>query len=125
MPRVHSKREYLIRIHFSKALPLVQHQHLAPFFTVAASLYSTHIKELYNQQLSIPAEILIFIKGELVAVHLYMVRVSFRGGDLPPPLQKFLPPINLNAPEAIYESAKCKNFLEQHSQVPECAPETI
>ena len=32
-----------------------------------------------------------------------------------------------NAPEAIYKSIKCKNFLEQHSQVqvPESAPETI
>ena len=28
------------------------------------------------------------------------------------------------APEAIYESVKCKTFLQQHSQVPEHAPES-
>jgi len=72
----------------------------------------------------------------VILINLYMLRVSFRGewgGAFALPFKNSCSPYKAmvyikvfqNAPEAIYESIKCKYFLEQHSQVPECAPETI
>jgi len=77
----------------------------------------------------------IYIYCRRIKAMLHTTRVSFRGASAP--LHKLLPPskflamvyikVPQNAPEAIYKSVKCKNFLEQHSQVqvPESAPETI
>jgi len=65
----------------------------------------------------------------------HILRVSFRGGGHSVPPSQILAPYKFeamvyikvpqNAPEAIYESVKCKNFLDQHSRVPESIPETI
>jgi len=55
------KSNIITRVHnilVVRQLPVVQYQHLALFFAVVTSSYSTPINsqvELYNQQLSIPA----------------------------------------------------------------------